>query len=65
MFHRSKRRAQEKQTEIKTKAICGKNSEKEIKEKKQYFTNLRNYSISHSIPKKLTSLANNFSLICG
>ncbi|MFL3876944.1 hypothetical protein [Wolbachia endosymbiont of Trichogramma kaykai] len=56
MFHRSKRRAQEKQPEIKTEAICGKNSEKEIEEKKQYFTNLNNYSISQSISKKLTSL---------
>ncbi|WP_255563432.1 hypothetical protein [Wolbachia endosymbiont of Bemisia tabaci] len=42
--------------EIKTKVICEKNSEKEIEEKKQYFTNLKNYSISKSISKKLTSL---------
>lgn len=47
---------QEKQPEIKTEAICGKNSEKEIEEKKQYFTNLKNYSISQNISKKLTSL---------
>ncbi|MFT4314501.1 MAG: hypothetical protein AB3P11_05420 [Wolbachia pipientis] len=48
----SKRRAQE----IKTEVIFEKNSEKEIEEKKQYFTNLKNYSISQNISKKLTSL---------
>ncbi|UIP92279.1 hypothetical protein JSQ73_003635 [Wolbachia endosymbiont of Anopheles demeilloni] len=42
--------------EIKTEVIFEKNSEKEIEEKKQYFTNLKNYSISQSISKKLTSL---------
>ncbi|RDD35710.1 hypothetical protein Wcon_00005 [Wolbachia endosymbiont of Cylisticus convexus] len=47
---------QKKQPEIKTEVIHEKNGKKEIKKKKQCFSDVEDYSINQSIAQKLTDL---------
>ncbi|KLT22023.1 hypothetical protein wVul_1768 [Wolbachia endosymbiont of Armadillidium vulgare str. wVulC] len=47
---------QEKQPKIKTEVIHKENGKKEIKKKKQCFSDVKDYSMSQNITQKLTDL---------